>query len=122
MDGLRPFKRLPSVVAVGMAVLATAACAIQLRESGNDAAAKQTSVRKAGPPEPDLARCRTVTLGQGAEFEQCRRIWSENRRRFFGHRTGRAASGLSEEMIPKKDQGRMLQGYPSVATPAEGVQ
>lgn len=121
MDGLGPFKRLPSVVAVGMSVLVTAACAIQLRESGNDAAAKQTSVRKAGPPEPDLARCRTVTSGQRAEFEQCRRIWSENRRRFFGHKAGSASSGVSEGTI-LKDQSRMPQSYPPVATPAEDVQ
>lgn len=120
-------KRLPSVVAVGMALVAVAACAIQLRDPGNDAAATQSSAQKTGTLEPDLARCRAVTSEQGAAFEQCRMIWSENRRRFFGHKTGSAESAAggpssSRPVSTPKDQSRIPQGYPSGATPGEGEQ
>jgi conjugative transfer region protein TrbK len=31
----------------------------------------------------DLARCRDVTAEQLAADDTCRRVWAENRRRFF---------------------------------------
>ncbi|WP_375786958.1 putative entry exclusion protein TrbK-alt [Bradyrhizobium sp. Pha-3] len=121
------FRRLSSVVAVGITLVAVAACAIQLRDPGNDAAATQSSVRKTGTLEPDLARCRALTSEQGPAFEQCRMIWAGNRRRFFGHRTGSAdGSGddpsSSRPASAPKDQSRIPQSYPTVATPSEGDQ
>lgn len=32
----------------------------------------------------ELARCRTVTLDETASLENCRRVWTESRRQFFG--------------------------------------
>jgi conjugative transfer region protein TrbK len=32
----------------------------------------------------ELARCRTVTLDDTASLENCRRVWTESRRQFFG--------------------------------------
>jgi conjugative transfer region protein TrbK len=35
------------------------------------------------PLAADLARCRDVTAEQLAADDRCRRVWAENRRRFF---------------------------------------
>lgn len=35
------------------------------------------------PLAADLARCRNVTAEQMASDDTCRRVWAENRRRFF---------------------------------------
>ena len=35
------------------------------------------------PIAADLARCRDVTAEQMASDDTCRRVWAENRRRFF---------------------------------------
>lgn len=32
----------------------------------------------------ELARCRTVTLDDNTSLENCRRVWTESRRQFFG--------------------------------------
>jgi conjugative transfer region protein TrbK len=32
----------------------------------------------------ELARCRTVKTDATAELEDCRRVWADNRRQFFG--------------------------------------
>ncbi len=38
---------------------------------------------KNDPLAADLARCRDVTAEQIASDDTCRRVWAENRRRFF---------------------------------------
>ena len=38
---------------------------------------------KSDPLAADLARCRDVTAEQLAADDTCRRVWAENRRRFF---------------------------------------
>ncbi|MFB9266598.1 putative entry exclusion protein TrbK-alt [Bradyrhizobium erythrophlei] len=120
-------KRLPAVLALGVTLAAAAACAIQLRQPSREPAPARSSPQKTATLEPDLARCRTVTSEQGAAYERCRRIWVENRRRFFGQKagpvqpTGGGPGGSSQELAPK-DQSRIPQGDPSVTMPGEGSQ
>lgn len=104
-------------------MLVMAVCAIQLRGDGGEASSNPAAPQTAGTLAPSLARCGTVTPDQTATYDYCRRIWAENRRRFFG-RKGSAAppaggNGLSSQpfALPSKDQSRMPQGYPSVALP-----
>jgi conjugative transfer region protein TrbK len=74
------FLRFAAVVFV---MLAAAIAVIQGRR-GEDA----TVVAPMGAGEADavvreLARCRTVTSDDTAGLDACRRIWAENRQRFF---------------------------------------
>jgi conjugative transfer region protein TrbK len=74
------FLRIAAVVFVA---LAAAVAMIQSRR-GEDA----TVLTPLGQGEADalvseLARCRTITSGDTAVLESCRRIWAENRQHFF---------------------------------------
>jgi conjugative transfer region protein TrbK len=123
MSALSRFKRLPIVAAAASVVLVMAACAIQLRGDGDEAASNSTGPQTTGTLASSLARCRTVTSEQTATYDDCRRIWAENRRRFFGQKGGATAPAGSDALsgqpseLPRKDQSRMPQGYPSVAVP-----
>ena len=69
----------------------------------------------------ELARCRTVTSEDAADYQHCQKVWAENRRRFFGRKEVLRVSAVriqSAGLTPApKDQSRMPQGYPSVAVP-----
>jgi conjugative transfer region protein TrbK len=77
------FRRFPLIAMIGFAMVVVAACAIQLHPNDDD---------PPPPPQADapdtlatkLETCLTVTPDQAATFEYCRRVWAENRRRFFG--------------------------------------
>jgi conjugative transfer region protein TrbK len=67
-----------------MAVLATAIIAVGEALRPHDADVPATSdIPGKNPLAADLARCRDVTVEQLAADDTCRRIWAENRRRFF---------------------------------------
>ena len=71
------------VAAVVFVTLAAAIAVIQSRR-GEDA----TVVAPMGAGEADavvreLARCRTIAPDDAAGLDACRRIWAENRQRFF---------------------------------------
>lgn len=69
----------------------------------------------------DLARCRTITSEDVADYQHCQKVWAENRRRFFGRKDDAGASRRPDPatgLTPApKDESRMPQGYPSVALP-----
>ncbi|MCK1463106.1 putative entry exclusion protein TrbK-alt [Bradyrhizobium sp. 2] len=117
------FRRLPIVAAAASVMLVMAACAIQLRGDGEKTASNSPGPQTTDTLAPRLARCRTVTPEQTATYDDCRRIWAENLRRFFGQKGGATAPTGSDALSslpsesPPKDQGRMPQGYPSVALP-----
>lgn len=117
------FKRLPMVAAAASMMLVMAACAIQLRSDGNEAASNLAGPQTTGTLGSSLERCRTVTPEQTATYDHCRQIWAENRRRFFGQKGSATAPVGSDELssqpseLSPKDQSRMPQGYPSVAIP-----
>ncbi|MGY4486143.1 conjugative transfer region protein TrbK [Bradyrhizobium sp. LM3.2] len=104
-------------------MLVMAACAIQLRGDGEETAANSPGPQTTGTFASSLAGCRTVTPEQTATYDHCRRIWAENRRRFFGRKgsvtapAGNDALSSQPSELPPKDQSRMPQGYPSVALP-----
>ncbi|MET4177376.1 MULTISPECIES: putative entry exclusion protein TrbK-alt [unclassified Bradyrhizobium] len=112
MSAFNRFKRLPIVAAAASLMLVMAACAIQLRGDGDETASNSAGPQTTSTLASSLARCRTVTSEQTATYDDCRRIWAENRRRFFGQAKSTAAPDQSLEM-PPKDQSRIPQGYPS---------
>ncbi|MET3905854.1 conjugative transfer region protein TrbK [Bradyrhizobium sp. S3.3.6] len=123
MSAFSRFKRLTIVAAAGSMMLVMAACAIQLRGDGDGTASNSADPQTTGALASGLAGCRKVKPEQTATYDDCRRIWAENRRRFFGQKGNATApagsdalSGQSSE-LPPKDQSRMPQGYPSVALP-----
>jgi conjugative transfer region protein TrbK len=109
MTDVRAFKALSLLTTIG--VFAVAACTIQLRGG------EQTT----GATSSDLARCRAVTSEDTAGYQRCKRVWDENRRRFFGKQDGPAVPGHDDSAAglatAPKDQSRMPQGYPPLATP-----
>ena len=77
------FRRFPLIAATGLTMVVVAACAIQLHPDQDD----PPPPPQADAPDtlaPKLEACLTVTPEQTATFEYCRRVWAENRRRFFG--------------------------------------
>ena len=77
------FRRFPLIAAIGIVVLSVAACAVQLRPD-QDSEPSAVASEDSHPLAPKLESCLTVTPDQTATFEYCRRVWAENRRRFFG--------------------------------------
>ncbi|QIG97658.1 putative entry exclusion protein TrbK-alt [Bradyrhizobium sp. 6(2017)] len=118
MTDTGPFKALSLLTSIG--ILVVAACTIQLR-GGQDASVPSKAEQTTGVDDSDLARCRTVTSEDAAGYQHCEKIWTENRRRFFGRKNGPATSSRGDpaaDFAPSpKDQSRMPQGYPSVAIP-----
>ncbi|MDH2355175.1 putative entry exclusion protein TrbK-alt [Bradyrhizobium sp. SSUT112] len=113
MTDTGPFKALSLLMSVG--VLVVAGCAIQLRGGENTSAppiAEQTKDINGS----ELARCRTVSSEDAADYQHCQKVWAENRRRFFVRRDGAAAAVTSPTSAPK-DQSRMPQGYPAAGVP-----
>ena len=75
------------VAAVGFIVLITA-LAISLSRRDQDAGIVAPLEREqADTVATEIARCRIVMPDDGAALENCRRVWAENRRRFFGSTT-----------------------------------
>lgn len=67
-----------------MAVLAIAIIAVGEATRPHDADITISSTTQGkNPLAAGLARCRDVTVEQLATDDTCRRIWAENRRRFF---------------------------------------
>lgn len=72
---------------VGM--LAVAACAIRLRgdeslTTSTGSVAQESHTTMAA----DVERCRTITYEKKEMLPECRKIWAEKRRQFFGHTGG----------------------------------
>jgi conjugative transfer region protein TrbK len=71
------------VAAVVFVILAATVAVIQSRR-GEDAVVPAPLGRgEADALVSELARCRTVTSDDTAGLDACRRIWAENRQRFF---------------------------------------
>jgi conjugative transfer region protein TrbK len=86
------------VAAVGFVTLAVAVAVI-LSRRGDDAAVLAPMERgDADALVGELARCRTITSDDTAGLDACRRIWAENRQRFF-------ASTKSQLPVPPAPDG-----------------
>lgn len=118
MTDVRAFKALSLLTTIG--VFAVAACTIQLR-GGEESPPPPKAEQTTDATSSDLARCRSVTSEDTAGYQRCKRVWDENRRRFFGKKDSPAALGHDASaagLAPApKDQSRMPQGYPPLATP-----
>ncbi|WP_083543316.1 putative entry exclusion protein TrbK-alt [Bradyrhizobium sp. CCGE-LA001] len=118
MTDVRAFKALSLLTTIG--VFAVAACTIQLR-GGEESPPPPKAEQTTGATSSDLARCRSVTSESAAGYQRCKRVWDENRRRFFGKKDGPADAGHDDSaavLLPApKDQSRMPQGCPPQATP-----
>lgn len=90
----------PRLVAVAAATLATlSACTIPLR-GGQDAETRQPAPKSNALDEP-LTRCRAVRPEQADAFAECRRLWSEGRRRFSGRVLSATPSSGSPSPAPE---------------------
>ena len=113
---LNPEHLIP-IAAVTLIALVVAACAIQLR---SDEAAESSPSRVSQETDPfaaKLERCRTVSPEKSAEYEDCRRVWAEYRRRFFTstnpHWDKPAEGKPTESSLAVKNQDRVLQPEPN---------
>jgi len=113
MTDLRAFKALSLLTTIG--VLVVTACTIQLR-GGEESPRPQKAEQTTDATSSDLARCRSVTAEDTADYQHCRQLWAENRRRFLAKKSGAAVPGEEDPaagLAPApKDQSRIPQGYP----------
>jgi conjugative transfer region protein TrbK len=77
---VRSFVRFTAIAVVVAAVIIAIGEATRTDDAGRDVA---PAAMKNDPLAVDLARCRDITAEQLAADDTCRRVWAENRRRFF---------------------------------------
>lgn len=77
---VRSFLRFTAIAAVVAATIIAIGEASRTDDASREVAPAAT---KSDPLAADLARCREVTAQQLAADDTCRRVWAENRRRFF---------------------------------------
>lgn len=120
MSDVRAFKALSLLTTIS--AFAVVACTIQLR-GVSDPLRSPIAQQTTDASSSDLTRCRSVTPEDAAGYQDCKKVWAENRRRFFGKKDGPAVSRHEDSaagLAPApKDQSRMPQGYPPLATPEE---
>lgn len=127
MSDQKAFQALSLAITVIGGAALIVACTIQLRGPDKIMGPKPSSATASRPMESDLTRCRTVTSEHSPAYQDCQRIWAENRRRFFRPGVSSispAANDRASSPLPPapKDQSRMPQGDPSVASPEGGHQ
>ena len=109
------FRRFPLIAATGLTMLVIAACTVQLPHNDDE----PPPPPQADAPDtlaPKLEACLTVTPEQTATFEYCRRVWAENRRRFFGtQKRPPAPTKQSGRQVRKKSAAQTNQGRPTQA-------
>jgi conjugative transfer region protein TrbK len=76
-------QRFLRVAAVVFVTLAAAVAVVQSRRGEEPAVLATVGRDEADPLVGELARCRTITPGDTAGLDACRRTWAENRQRFF---------------------------------------
>ena len=119
------FKRLPTVTAIVLLVLAVAACAFPLRGEQDQTNSSAAADRTSDPLAAKLAECRSVTSEQKDALAECRKAWAEKRRQFLGQKAPSASSnnGNPQEgsslFVPPKDESRLSPGYPPIQQPGK---
>ena len=101
-----------------LVVFIVAACAIRLRDDGNQTPSAASTAEESNPLTSKLAECRFVTSEQKDALSECRKAWAEKRRQFLGKTPSessdngapRAASSL---FVPPKEEDRLRSG-PSI--------
>ena len=72
------------ITTAGFIVLIAAWAVIQSSRSEDPGTIAPLGLEEVDALVSELARCRTVTLDETASLENCRRVWTESRRQFFG--------------------------------------
>jgi conjugative transfer region protein TrbK len=77
---VRSFLRFTAIAVVVAATIIAIGEASRTDDASRDVA---PPAAKSDPMATDLARCRDITAEQLSVDDTCRRVWAENRRRFF---------------------------------------
>ena len=72
------------IATVAFIFLIAALAVIQSRPGEDRGTIAPLELEKVDALVSELARCRTITLDDTASLENCRRVWTESRRQFFG--------------------------------------
>ena len=116
--------RLPTMAVMMLVVLIVAACAIRLRDDGNQTASAISSDQASDPLATKLAECRSVTSEQKEALSECRKAWAEKRRQFLGQTSptsseSAASDGTSPLFIPSEHDSGSRRG-PHDSVPQSG--
>ena len=102
------------ITTVGLIVLIAALAVIDSQRGKDAGTIAPLELEEVDALVSELARCRTVTLDETASLENCRRVWAEGRRQFFGStRTTRSPA----ESVPAAANGSGK--YQDRVSPAE---
>lgn len=104
MRAINPFIRSALMLFGAILLLTIGACTVQLRPT--EETNSLSSAASEDPVAAKLTQCRTVTADQTSALDECRRIWTESRRRFLGQQS----SGPAESSIDAS---------PSISTPQD---
>jgi conjugative transfer region protein TrbK len=77
-------RQFARAAAAGLVVLITALAIIYSRRGDDAGIVAPLEREQADALATELLRCRGVMPGDTASLENCRRVWTENRRQFFG--------------------------------------
>ena len=103
--------------ALAFVVVVLAVAMIQSRDANDVRDATPTTATAADPLSADLMRCRAVTPEQLAIDDTCRRVWAENRRRFFAPSSSRSNTSTHHPVAAPATPGKVQDRLP-----AAGVQ
>ncbi|MDI1262805.1 MAG: putative entry exclusion protein TrbK-alt [bacterium] len=84
MDRYLTPRRFARIAALGFVILIAAWAVINSRRGDDPGAIAPLGLEQVDALVSELARCRTVTLDDNTSLENCRRVWTESRRQFFG--------------------------------------
>jgi conjugative transfer region protein TrbK len=115
---------LLAATAAVVPALVVAACAIPLRSDDGSALAATSTTQTRKSVAVELERCRSVTLEQVADIQECRRAWTENSRRFLGQSKAPAAPSVNAQSnatssapAQRKYPGRVLKESRAIEVP-----
>ena len=77
-------RRFARTAALGSIILIAAWAVINSRRGEDPGTVAPLKLEEVDALVSELARCRTVTLDDNTSLENCRRVWAESRRQFFG--------------------------------------
>jgi len=95
------------IATVGFIVLIAGLAVVQSRRGEDPGIIAPLELEEVHAFVSELTRCRTVTLNEIASLENCRRVWADHRRQFFG---------------PSKTLPSSLEPTPTAATPSGKIQ
>jgi conjugative transfer region protein TrbK len=106
-----PPRQFTRIAAVGLVALMVVLTIVRSRHSEQAVVLAPSEHIDALPLNQEVARCRTVTADELTALENCRRVWGENRRQFFG--AGRAPQSPTDPVLkapvaPVKNEDRVM--------------